>query len=156
MNRKTFTSAVVVPAPVPTRPHVVLLLLLGLAAMVLSGCLMQPIVAGPLRQAPLPSDQGPIIAIAPIAAASGDTVSVSGAGWEANEVIFVTSIGVRSGEANQSKCEAGSDKCDFGRWILHGQGLSKWFRDLTRESAAYAHSAIKVEKFSFSPGELML
>lgn len=75
---------------------------------------------------------------------------------QANEVIFVTSIGVRSGEANQSKCEAGSDKCDFGRWILHGQGLSKWFRDLTRESAAYAHSAIKVEKFSFSPGELML
>ncbi|MCB0149767.1 MAG: SH3 domain-containing protein, partial [Caldilineaceae bacterium] len=117
MNRKSFNSAVAVPAPVPTRPRVVLLLLLGLAAMVLSGCLMQPIVAGPLRQAPLPSDQGPIIAIAPIAAASGDTVSVSGAGWEANEVIFVNLEGQQGGELIQATVATGTAD-DEGRFYL--------------------------------------
>jgi hypothetical protein len=47
-----------------------LLLLCGLlATAVLSGCVMQPIVAGPLPEVTLPADQGPLLAIAPIAAA---------------------------------------------------------------------------------------
>ena len=103
MNKECFTStALIVPAPTPARTHLALLLTLGLLGTMLSGCLMQPIVAGPLRQVPLPSDQGPIIAIAPISAASGTTVSVSGAGWQANEVIFVNLEGLQDGESIQA------------------------------------------------------
>jgi hypothetical protein len=32
---------------------------------------------------------------------------------QANEVIFVTGMGVRSGEADQSESEGGRDKCEF-------------------------------------------
>jgi len=78
---------------------------------------VQPIVAGPLRQAPLPGDQGPIIAIAPIAAASGETVSVSGAGWAPEEVIFINLEGVQEGESIQATLATGTTDAD-GRFYL--------------------------------------
>ena len=117
MNINSTTSAVAVPASGLMRTRAGLLFILGVLAMVLSGCLMQPIVAGPLRQAPLPSDQGPIIAIAPIAAASGDTVSVSGAGWQANEVIFINLEGQQGEEVIQATVATGTAEAD-GRFYL--------------------------------------
>jgi hypothetical protein len=99
------------------RPRVWLLLGLLLLTGALSGCTMQPILAGPLRQAPLPTDQGPIIAIAPIAAASGETVSVSGAGWQPEEVIFINLEGLRDEEAVQATLATGAADAE-GRFYL--------------------------------------
>ncbi len=94
-----------------------MLIVLGLVSLALSGCLMQPIVAGPLRQAPLPADQGPIIAIAPIAAASGATVTVSGAGWEPDEVVFINLEGMQNEELIQATVATGTTGAD-GRFYL--------------------------------------
>ncbi|MBK8796655.1 MAG: hypothetical protein IPM07_09945 [Anaerolineales bacterium] len=99
------------------RPRLWLLLGLMLLTVALSGCTMQPILAGPLRQAPLPTDQGPIIAIAPIAAASGETVSVSGAGWQPEEVIFINLEGLRDEEAVQATLATGAADAE-GRFYL--------------------------------------
>lgn len=98
-------------------PPVWLLAALLLLTTLLSGCTVQPIVAGPLRQAPLPGDQGPIIAIAPIAAASGETVSVSGAGWAPGEVIFINLEGVQDGESVQATLATGTTDAE-GRFYL--------------------------------------
>ena len=95
-----------------------LLLLCGLlATAVLSGCVMQPIVAGPLPEVTLPADQGPLLAIAPIAAASGETVSVAGAGWAPGEVIFVNLEGDQAGRRLQATLAAGTADAD-GRFSL--------------------------------------
>lgn len=99
-----------------TRP-IILLTALMLVAMALSGCVMQPVVAGALRQAPLPTDQGPIIAIAPIAATSGETVSVSGAGWTPGEVVFINLEGVQDGEQVQATLASGTADAE-GRFFL--------------------------------------
>ncbi|MFN3333747.1 MAG: hypothetical protein ACK47M_14670, partial [Caldilinea sp.] len=90
-----------------TRPIMILTALM-FVVMALSGCVMQPVVAGALRQAPLPTDQGPIIAIAPIAATSGETVSVSGAGWTPGEVVFINLEGVKDGETVQATLASGT------------------------------------------------
>lgn len=116
MNKERFTC-LAVRVPASTRTRLAVLLTLVLLMMVLSGCLMQPIVAGPLRQAPLPSDQGPMIAIAPIAAASGDTVFVSGAGWQANEVVFVNLEGLQDDELVQATVATGTADAE-GRFYL--------------------------------------
>lgn len=99
------------------RPNIWLLIGLILLATMLSGCVMRPIVAGPLQQASLPSDQGPIIAIAPVAATSGETVSVSGAGWEPNEVVFINLEGTQEGETIQATLATGAADAD-GRFYL--------------------------------------
>ncbi len=101
------------------RPLASISLLIGLllVAALVSGCSVQPIVAGPLRQAPLPGDQGPIIAVAPIAAASGETVSVSGAGWAPLEVIFINLEGDQDGESVQATLATGTTDAD-GRFFL--------------------------------------
>jgi hypothetical protein len=94
-----------------------LLTLLLIVAATLSGCTIQPILAGPLQQAPLPTDQGPIIAVAPIAAVSGATVSVSGAGWQPEEVIFINLEGVQDGETVQATLATGTTDAD-GRFYV--------------------------------------
>ena len=88
-----------------------------LAATLLSGCVMQPIVAGPLPEVTLPADQGPLLAIAPIAAASGETVSVAGAGWAPGEVIFVNLEGDQGGRRLQATLATGTAEAD-GRFYL--------------------------------------
>ncbi|MBW7886208.1 MAG: hypothetical protein H3C34_26985, partial [Caldilineaceae bacterium] len=65
--------------------------------MVTSGCIVQPIVAGEQGALPLPPSTEPIIVIAPIAAASGDTVSVGGAGWLAGDTVYVNLEGNQDG-----------------------------------------------------------
>lgn len=102
---------------VRSRPRLWLWFGLILAAAMLTGCTMQPIVAGPLRQATLPADQGPIIAVAPIAAPSGTTVSVSGAGWAPDEVIFLNLEGVQEGVTVQATLATGTADAD-GRFYL--------------------------------------
>jgi len=109
--------ATTISARAAARPHLWMLLSLTLLTALLSGCVMQPVVAGPLQQAPLPTDQGPIIAIAPIAAASGDTVSVSGAGWEPDEVIFINLEGIQDGVTVQATLATGAADAD-GRFYL--------------------------------------
>jgi hypothetical protein len=108
-------------------------LLLGLLAMaaILSGCTLQPILAGPLQQAPLPTDQGPIIAIAPIAAASGATVSVSGAGWAPEEVIFINLEGVQAGETVQATLATGTTDADGRFYVAFVTPLDFSWQDVT-------------------------
>ena len=101
-----------------------------LVAMTLSGCVIRPIAAGPLEQAPLPSDQGPIIAIAPIAAASGETVSVSGAGWEPNEVVFVNLEGVQDGESVQATLVSGTTDAEGRFFWVFVTPLDFFWRDV--------------------------
>ncbi len=116
-----------------------LLTLLLIVAATLSGCTIQPILAGPLQQAPLPTDQGPIIAVAPIAAASGDTVSVSGAGWQPEEVIFINLEGVQDGETVQATLATGTTDADGRFYVAFVTPLDFFWQDvLDTQIVAYS------------------
>ncbi len=66
-------------------PFVVLFAVMLLA----SGCVVQPIVAGEGGAPLVVSNGAPVIAIAPVAAPSGTSISVAGAGWTPGEVIYI-------------------------------------------------------------------
>ena len=66
-------------------PFVVLFAVMFLA----SGCVVQPIVAGEGGAPLVVSNGAPVIAIAPVAAPSGTSISVAGAGWTPGEVIYI-------------------------------------------------------------------
>jgi uncharacterized protein YraI len=72
----------------------VVALLLSIVA--LSGC--TAVVAEEGRSLPLVSSGEPVIAIAPVSAASGTTVSVSGAGWQPEEIVYINLEGMQGGE----------------------------------------------------------
>jgi hypothetical protein len=75
------------------------LLTLLVAMLALSGCVVRPVVAdeaGPLLPEVV---TGPVIAIAPMEAASGTEVTVAGAGWRPGEIVYVNLEGKR-GEEN--------------------------------------------------------
>ena len=107
-----------------------LLTLLLIVAATLSGCTIQPILAGPLQQAPLPTDQGPIIAVAPIAAVSGATVSVSGAGWQSEEVIFINLEGAQDGETVQATLATGTTDADGRFYVAFVTPLDFFWQDV--------------------------
>ena len=75
-------------------PALVALLLLML---LLGGCTITPVVAGEAPAMPVPVGDEQVIAIAPSAAQSGTTIAVAGAGWQANEVVYVNLEGVMDG-----------------------------------------------------------
>ncbi len=70
--------------------HSALWLLLLLAALTISGCVLVPV----RTNEPTPTPEGtpavaPVIAVAPVTGKAGDTLTVSGAGWSASEVVYV-------------------------------------------------------------------
>ncbi|HMN30322.1 MAG TPA: hypothetical protein PKE45_19370, partial [Caldilineaceae bacterium] len=68
---------------------------------VLSGCVMPPLPApGQVETLPTAAATGgaPIIAVAPNVATAGDFISVSGAGWPANQTVYVNIESVQGGE----------------------------------------------------------
>jgi hypothetical protein len=71
-------------------------LLLIVALFVLSGCVLSFPPSGQLDT--LPPSKEPIIAVAPNTVQAGDFVSVTGAGWGANETIYVNLESVQDGE----------------------------------------------------------
>lgn len=79
------------PAPSASqRRRTALWLALLLAVLTLSGCVLVPVRANE----PTPTPEGtpaaaPVIAVAPVTGKPGATVTVSGAGWNAKEVIYV-------------------------------------------------------------------
>jgi hypothetical protein len=75
------------------------LLLLALLAFMLlaAGCTVQPILAGERPAMPVPLGDEQVIAIAPSVAPSGATVAIAGAGYNANEVVYVNLEGVLDG-----------------------------------------------------------
>lgn len=100
-------------------PGLLLLLALLGAALLLSGCTVQPVLAGERPAMPVPVNGQPVIAIAPSTAASGDTVAVAGAGWNANEVVYLNLVGrlndtdLQSSLVTTSTDSAGTFTADF-------------------------------------------
>lgn len=74
------------------------LLALLVAMLALSGCVVRPVIAD--EGAPLLPETvtGPVIAIAPVEAASGAEVTVAGAGWRPGEIVYVNLEGQRGEE----------------------------------------------------------
>ena len=62
-----------------------------------SGCTVQPVLAGERPDMPVPVGDEQVIAIAPSVAPSGTSVAIAGAGWQANEVVYVNLEGVLDG-----------------------------------------------------------
>ncbi len=77
-------------------PHGPWLLLAALVAFMLlaGGCTVQPVLAGERPDMPVPVGDEQVIAIAPSTAPSGASVAIAGAGWNANEVVYVNLEGV--------------------------------------------------------------
>ncbi|MBK8048460.1 MAG: SH3 domain-containing protein [Anaerolineales bacterium] len=67
-----------------------------------AGCVVQPVVAGENPGLGLVSNGEPVIAVAPTAAPSGTTIEVAGAGWEAEETVYVNLEGDSAGEKMES------------------------------------------------------
>ncbi len=63
-----------------------------------SGCMVQPIIAGEGIVPLVPSSTEPLIVIAPIYGASGDSISVGGAGWQPDEIVYINLEALRDGE----------------------------------------------------------
>ncbi len=61
------------------------------------GCTVQPVLAGERPDMPVPVGDEQVIAIAPSVAPSGTSVAIAGAGWNANEVVYVNLEGVLDG-----------------------------------------------------------
>ena len=61
------------------------------------GCTVQPILAGERPNMPVPVGDEQVIAIAPSTAPQGTNVAIAGAGWNANEVVYVNLEGVLDG-----------------------------------------------------------
>ena len=95
-------------------------LLLVMSMWLLSGCVITPITA----QDGTPSPGGSAtIAIAPVSAQPGDTVFVSGAGWVANEPVYVNLEHAPDGETIQNEVYAVGKEHGF-------EPLRDWFKAL--------------------------
>jgi hypothetical protein len=70
----------------PKRNLSLLIFLLILAAAIVGGCVWTPVIANPATPTPTP---GNTIQVEPLAAAPGDTVLITGAGWEPEHTVLI-------------------------------------------------------------------
>jgi hypothetical protein len=86
MRSRGFIPGVPIGTPPKALRRSLPLLLLLVSMWVLSGCVVTPIAA---QDGSTPAGSAATIAIAPISGEPGDTIFVSGAGWAANESVYV-------------------------------------------------------------------
>ena len=104
-----------------------------------SGCVVQPIVAGEGGMPLVVSNGAPVIAIAPVAAPSGTSISVAGAGWRPGEVIYINLEG-RQGKRQLISTVAVLTADVEGRFsTIFVAPLDLFWRDATG-TAVVAHS----------------
>jgi hypothetical protein len=77
----------------PKRNPSLLILLLILAVAIVGGCLWTPVIADPATPTPTP---GNTIQVEPLAAAPGDSVLITGAGWEPEHTVLIGLIDPQS------------------------------------------------------------
>jgi uncharacterized protein YgiM (DUF1202 family) len=76
------------------------LLVLCPVVLLLAGCALQPIVAGPAQQLPAtPAHPAPVLAIAPTSGAAGTQITASSAGWQPSEVVSLEVAVIQAGNA---------------------------------------------------------